>query len=244
MRDGLTETAAAARSARWRRLLGRVWAIRRPGGAAAFRQWFKAVLRREINRPRVAWWHLQSSMQSRWLRAKAPRMTDTPGESIPAFDLRAYNPIGWRRDIGSEAAALGPVEWLPPGVEAVRTVHRRNLRRLRRVHHLEDAQAFHANDVTRAGELARLAAAGVVVHLADGDERLRTLLGDSLYRLMTTDMRSMDAGEREQMSIRMRRAALRDYSSWARARRNGLEELPLVSVLLATKRSRFFGVGT
>ncbi len=224
----------------WDSLLNRARDTRSPGEAWSLLKWLAGVAwKRAAVKRRVAWWRLQSSMQSRWIRAKAPRMTDTPGESVPAFDLRAYNPIGWQRDIGSEVAALGPIEWLPPGVEAIRTVHRRNLRRLRRVHHLEDAQAFHADDVTRAGELARLAAAGVVVHLADGDERLRRLLGDELYGLMTTDMRSMDAGEREQLSIRMRRAALRDHSSWARARRLAPENLPSVSILLVTKRPRF-----
>ena len=161
------------------------------------------------------------------------------GESIPPFDLRGYNPIGARRDVSSEVAALGPLDLLPHGVQAHRVIHRRDLRRLRRIHHLEDTSAFHADVVARAGELARLAACGVVVHLADGDRYLRPLLGGDLYRLMTADLRGVDARTRELFSIRMCRAALRDHSSWALARRHGPEKLPLVSVLLATRRPRF-----
>ncbi len=173
------------------------------------------------------------------MRAKSPRTAASRGESPPAFDLRAYHPMLWRRDCGDEVAALGAVELLPPGVRARRVVRSRSLRRLRRVHHLEDVQAFHADAAARAGELARLAASGVVAHLAERDERLRPLLGDELYRLMTADVDGLDAAARETLSIKMRRAAMRDHSSWARARRNGAEGLPLVSLLLATKRPRF-----
>ncbi len=186
---------------------------------------------------RVAWWHLQSAMWSYWLRVKHPPLTGVPGESAPAFDLRAYNPIGWRRGGRNEVGALGPVERLPSAAAAHRVIRRRNLRRLRRIHRLEDAQAFHTDAFTRAGELARFAAAGVVVHLADGDQRLRPLLGDELYRLMTTDARTIAPGAREMLSIGMRRAALRDHSSWARTRQRA--ELPPVSILLATRRPGF-----
>ena len=230
-------------STKWDRLLNLHNRMRESHGRAW--AWFLLkrlvvqVWRRLPYKRRVAWWHLQSSMRSRWRRAKAPRMIGAPGESVPAFDLRAYNPVGWQRDIGSEVAALGPVEWLPSGVEAHRVIHRRNLGRLRRIHHLEDVPAFHADAVAHAGELVRLAAAGVVVHLADGAQRLQPLLGDDLYRLMTTDVRGIDANARELLSIGMRRAALRDHSSWGRTRQIGTEELPLVSILLATKRPGF-----
>ena len=218
---------------RMRESHGRVWAwffLKR----LAVEGW-----RRLSYRGRVAWWQLQSSMRSRWIRAKSWRMMDAPGELAPSFDLRAYNPVGWRRDTSSETAALGPVEKLPSGVKAYRVIPRSNLRRLRQVHRLEDVAAFHPDAVTRASDLARLAAAGVVVHLAADDEHLRPLLGDELYRLMTSDARGMNAHARELLSIRMRRAALREHSSWARARRHGLDGLPLVSVLLATKRPEF-----
>ena len=101
---------------------------------------------------------------------------------------------------------------------------------------LEDVQAFHADLATRAGELARMAATGVVVHLADGDPRLRPLLGAELHDLMATEVSGFDLGARELHSIRMRRAALRDLSFPARARQLGREAPPLVSVLLATRR--------
>ncbi len=195
--------------------------------------------RRSPYRERVARWQLRNSLRSRWIRAKSRRAVTTPGELAPSFDLRAYNPVGWRRDPGSETAALGPVEKLPSGVQGCRVISRRNLRRLRQVHRLEDVAAFHPDAGPRAGELARLAAAGVVVHLADADERLRPRLGDELYRLMTSDMTGIDAHARELLSIRMRRAALREHSSWALARRQGLEGLPRVSVLLATRRPEF-----
>ena len=205
-----------------------------------------------------------------------------PG-GLAAFDPRICNPIGWLRVVGNEVAALGPRERLPPGVEAHRVVHRDDLLRLRRMHHVEDVQAFHADPAARAVALARLAAAGVVVHLADGDRsasaarpavasrsaahredggrdpatadaqgdvgagsRLEALLGAGLHRLMTTDVRDLDPGARELLSIGMRRAALRDHAWRARGRRPGrddpgifLSEPPLVSVLLATRRPRF-----
>ena len=155
-----------------------------------------------------------------------------PGESAPAFDLRADNPIHWPRDVGGRVAALGPLDRLPPGVRADCAVRRRDPLLLRRYHHVEDAPAFHADAVTRAGDLARLAAAGVVVHAADADPRLGALLGDELHKLMTADVDALDAGARELRSIGMRRAALRSHSSWARVTANR----PYVSVLLATRR--------
>ncbi len=218
---------------RMRESHGRVWAwffLKR----LAVEGW-----RRSPSWERVAWWQLRNSMLSRWIRAKPRRAMKTAGELTPSFDLRAYNPVGWRRDASGETAALGPVEKLPSGVQAHRVIPRSNLRRLRQVHRLEDVAAFHPDAVARADKLARLAAAGVVVHLVDGDERLRHLLGDELHRLMTSDMIGIDAHARELLSIRMRRAALREHSSWARARRLGPGGLPSVSVLLATKRPGF-----
>lgn len=181
-------------------------------------------------------------MRGRRLRAedaRAMRMHEQRGESPPAFDLRAYNPIGWRCNACSETAALGPIERLPPGVDVQRVVHRNDLRRLRNVHHLEDVQAFHPDIATRVGVLSRLASCGVAIHLADGDERLRPLLGDDLYRLMTSDMNEMDADERELLSVRMRRVAQREHSTFGRSHQSRSDRLPLVSVLLATRRPSF-----
>ena len=200
------------------------------------------MLWRYIDRRRAAWWHLQSEMRGRLLRAKdarSMRADERRSESPPAFDLRAYNPIGWQRNSVSETAALGPIDRLPPDVKAQRVVHRNDMRRLRNVHHLEDVQAFYPDIATRAGVLSRLASCGVAIHLADGDERLRPLLGDDLYRLMTSDMNEMGADERELLSVRMRRVAQRNHSAFGRAHRSELERLPLVSVLLATRRPGF-----
>ena len=184
-------------------------------------------------------WH-----QPAWASAAKPSAASYP-LAVPAFDPRIWNPIRWQRAVGNEAAALGPVERLPPGIVAHHVVHRDDLLRLRRMHHVEDVQAFHANVITRAGDLVRLAAGGVVVHLADGDVRLRAWLGDELYDVMTTDPSAFDAGTRELHSIRMRRIALRDHSRQAPTRQRGEEARPdppghsSVSILLATRRPRF-----
>ncbi len=229
-------------AAKWRRLFKRIWAIRRPGGASAFRKLLSVALWRQIDKRRAAWWHLQSEMRGRRLRSKdaqTMRANARRGEPIPAFDLRAYNPIGWQRDGYSETAALGPIEWLPLGIDVWRVVHPNNPRRIRNIHHLEDVQAFHSDIATRAGVLARLAACGVATHLADGDERLQPMLGDDLYCLMTADMNGMSTHERELLSVRLRRAAHRHHSSFGRAHQSDLDKLPLVSVLLATRRPQF-----
>ncbi len=186
-------------------------------------------------------WKPGKTLPSRTVRNRPMPSASNPPEApspavVPAFDSRRYNPFGWPRAAGGEVAALGPIEWLPPGVEAHRVVHRNDLFRLRRCHHVEDMQAYHADVVTRAGTLARLAATGAMVHLADGGPQLRPLLGTELHDLMTTDVSSMDAGPRELLSIRMRRAALRDHSFRARARQLGEEVPPLVSILLPTRR--------
>ena len=195
--------------------------------------WFVAGARRKAH---VAWRHLRSAMRSRRARAQMSRAAATSNEFTPAFDLRAYNPVGWRGDVGDTVGALGPLALLPRGVEAHCVVRRGALRRLRRIHHLEDTAAFHTDAVTRARELARLAAWGVLVHLADGDRTLEPLLGSRLFGLMTTNMRGFDADAREQLGVAMRRATLRDHSMWGGARR---KEPPLVSILLATKRPAF-----
>ena len=95
-----------------------------------------------------------------------------------------------------------------------------------------DAEAYHSDPATRAGTLVKLAAAGVVVHVPDARDRLDALLGPELHALTTIDPRGLDSGARELHSIRMRRAAMREHSSWARRS----AELPTVSVLLATRR--------
>lgn len=229
-------------AAKWRRLLKRIWAIRRPGGASALLRLLSAALRWEIDRRRVEWWHLQSEMRGRLLRAKdarSMRANKRCFDSIIAFDLRAYNPIGWQRNDVIETAALGPIERLPSCVDAQRVIHPNDLRRLRSVHHLEDVQAFHSDIATRAAVLSRLAACGIVTRLADSAERLRHLLGDDLYRLMTSDVNGMDADARALLSVRMRRVSQQNHSSLAHAHQRGTAQLPLVSILLATRRPQF-----
>lgn len=131
-----------------------------------------------------------------------------------------------------EVVALGPVSLLPPGAEAHRRVRPGDLRRLRRAHHLEDVAAFHPDPASRARLLTRLAAAGVVLRLADGGPGLRPLLGGELHRLMTADARGSDPAARERASVRMRRAALRNRAVAAGA-------VPSLSVLLPTRRPEF-----
>ncbi len=165
-----------------------------------------------------------------------------PMLSVPAFDPRTDNPIGWRRDAGNEVGALGLLDRLPPGCGADRVVLRDDREALRRIRHLEDVAAFHADTVTRAGDLVRLAATGVVVHLADGDRRLAPHVGAELFELMTREVRGLDIDGREALGARMRRAALREHSLTSRVRQvaeRALADpprLPLVSVLLATRR--------
>lgn len=124
------------------------------------------------------------------------------------------------------------MELLPPGTTAHRAARRRDPIRLRRHHHVVDAAAFHHNPVARASALTKLAAAGVVVHLTDSDHSLGAMLGSELGALMAADPKDLDSGAREMHSIRMRRAALREHSSWARRS----IKLPTVSILLATRR--------
>ncbi len=214
----------------------------------------RSLVRRAADRLRVARWHLRADRRSRRVRAgsrqppvpsPAPDAANPPegvrastAEASP-FDLRGWNPVGWPRCDDGRVGALGPPAQLPPDARSARLVRPQALRRLRRLHHLEDTAAFHRDERSRAAALARLAAAGVVVRLADDSEPLRALLGDALYRLMQTDPRDLDPAAREVLGARMRRAALWQHSTWARARRAGEREFPRVSVLLATRRPRF-----
>ena len=173
--------------------------------------------------------------------------------SVPAFDPRMHNPTGWQRRGAHGAAALGPLQHLPPGSEADRvvpSVERGGVRwtppakqvLLRGIHHLEDVQAFHRDALSRAAELVRLAATGVVVHLADGGPGLALYLGAELFELMTSEARGLDATGREALSVRMRRAALRAHSLGSRVRQVAERavpdppRLPLVSIVLVTRR--------
>ena len=180
--------------------------------------------------------------QAAGIEAPAVILCEAPALAVPALDPALDNPIGWVREVEHRIAALGPRRLLPPGVRAHRAVTAGDRDVLRHCHHLEDVAAFHAGAAERAGTLARLAARGVPVHLADRDPALPTLLGAELHGLMTEEIAGAGAAAREALSIAMRRAALRTHSLRARARQvcagAGTEapELPRISVLLATRR--------
>ena len=174
---------------------------------------------------------------------------EAPWLAVPAVDPAADNPMGWVREVEPRVAALGPTRHLPPGVRAHRQVHEADHVALAHCHHVEDTAAFHGGAVRRAGTLARLAARGVPVQLADADAGLEALLGPELHGLMTAGARGADAARREALSIAMRRAALRRHSVGARVRQicaaagpgphARAPAPPLVSVLLATRRPAF-----
>ena len=183
----------------------------------------------------------ESAVPSVVLSESPPRL------SVPAFDLLSVNPVRWVREPKYGAAAIGPLEMLPPGSSARRRVDRSDRRALSQVHHLEDAAGFHSGVVERAGVLAALAGMGVVVRLAGGDPdpELESLLGVELYGLMVASgIADADLDRREAVSIAMRREALRSHSLPARARQvisAGLPDPPVladVSVLAPTKRPR------
>lgn len=169
-------------------------------------------------------------------------LSRTPTLAVPGFDPAQHNPVGWRRNPNSWSAALGSLHHLPPTAVASRVVPPSRRRLLQRCFEVEDVAAFHGNTVARAATLARLAASGVVIHLADRDSDLERLLGTRLYALMTDPLRRCDVEQRESASIRMRRLALRKHALPARAR--AVYEVagvrppahPPVSVLLATRR--------
>ena len=169
-------------------------------------------------------------------------LTEAPSLAAPAFDPALHNPVGWVRHVEHRAAALGPPGVLPPVRPPAREAKPGDVDALRHCHHLEDTAGFHADAATRAGTLARLAARGVPVHLADGGPGLDVLLGAELHGLMRAEVRSADTAEREALSIAMRRAALRGHTLRARARQvceaAGVAPPPppRVSVLLATRR--------
>ena len=165
---------------------------------------------------------------------------------VPAFDAWHCNPAGWVRNVEPWAASLGPRRLLPPGATVRREIRPDDRTALRHCHHIEDVQAYHPDAVGRAAALVRLAAMGVPVHLADGGPSLTALIGSELHTLMTSNVRDADIAERERLSIRMRRIALRDHASLGHTRRlseadrhpNPHDPLP-VTILLPTRRPEF-----
>ena len=165
-----------------------------------------------------------------------------PTAATPAFDAEQVNPAHWPVAL-KRAAALGPKKQLPAGHTASRKADAADLARARRYHHLADVAAYHATAQARAGAVAALAASGAVVRLADGGVEVAGLLGERLFALLTDPrIETASEAEREALSVEMRREALRTHSLRARARQVceaasvNMGPLPLVSVLLATRR--------
>ena len=216
---------------RWRRaVLRRVQGIRSLGDAWGLLRWiaWRALwvpALQTFNQHRTVWWFLRR-------RSRLALAGRGGSRAPPTFDLRTYNPVHWRPATSARAVALGALDLLPAGTSADRAAWGRDPIRLRRHHHVLDVAAFHENPTARAGALAKLAAAGVVVHAPDADDSLGALLGAELGSLIAADPEGMDSHAREVHCIRMRRAALREHSSWAR-RSVGP---PTVSILLATRR--------
>lgn len=177
--------------------------------------------------------------------APAVVLAESPPLAVPAFDPTVHNPMGWERDVEDIVGALGPRHLLPPGIKADFVVSPTDMETIRRCHHLVDVAGFHANVIERAGALVRLAATGAPVYLADGGPKLRQLIGAELQTLMTKRVREADADERELLSIKIRRIALREHSLRSRVRQmsesvlDDPPRLPCVSILLATKRPDF-----
>lgn len=189
-----------------------------------------------------------------------------PVARVPAVDVETTNPIGW------PAAAEGPpvvvpgrgTAWdaLPDALSAMKprpvvAVERDRevpvkigdaervddvLARARLAPWTVDVPQLHRDAAERAGHIATLCAAGAVVSARDLDEQTADLLGPDLAAAVTTQMTELDATAREALSVRQRRAALRDHSLTARVRQLvdhaalAPIELPPVSVLAATNR--------
>ena len=170
-----------------------------------------------------------------------------PSLAVPAFDTSAVNPVDWTPDHDQQSAPLASLWQPPPPGPASLYLNRDVINSLRRLHHVEDSGTGLGDTAQRAGVLAALAAAGVLVHVTDSDAALVACLGAELHTLMTSEeVTGVRGHAREQLSIAMRRLALRDHSLRARARQlletRGLEAPhPLVSVLLPTRRPELLG---
>ncbi|MCY4175189.1 MAG: glycosyltransferase [Acidimicrobiaceae bacterium] len=176
-------------------------------------------------------------------------LSELPNQfAVPAFDPATLNPIGWRPEHEAESASLSSL-WSPPAPSdgpALLHLDHGLISRLRKLHHVEDSGAGMDGATERAATLAALAAAGVVVRVTRSDSALANCLGAGLHGLMADDaVAAADPGAREQLSIAMRRCALRDHSLRARGRQilssQGFEAPPPeVTVLLATRRPEHF----
>ncbi len=166
----------------------------------------------------------------------------SPQVKVQAFNPEAVNPIGWSADCVPDWAPVRSLMSLGGG--AIFSLHMGGelLTDLRSPHHLTDTAGDHRDAVQRAGALAALAGAGVVVHIDAPDPELAASLGPTLADLMASgDVVGADSHRREQLSIEMRRCALRDHSLRSRARQilsaagMGVQS-PEVSILAPTRR--------
>ena len=165
-----------------------------------------------------------------------------PRLSVQAFNPEAVNPIGWSAACEEDNAGLRSALSLGRGSVFSLQMGGELLAGLRSQHHVEDRTADHRHVADRAGALAALAAAGVMVHIDEPDADLAACLGPALHDLMASShVVDADAHRREQISIQMRRCALRDHSLRSRARQilsaAGISaQPPEVSILAPTRR--------
>ena len=165
-----------------------------------------------------------------------------PLARVQAFNPEAVNPIGWSAGSEPEPVSVRSLLSLARGSIFSLYLGGELLTDLRAPHYLTDSAADHRDAVQRAGALAALAGAGIVVHIDAPDPELAATLGPALHDLMASgDVAGADAHRREQLSIEMRRCALRDHSLRSRARQilsaTGVSaQPPEVSILAPTRR--------
>ena len=173
-----------------------------------------------------------------------------PRLAVQAFDPELVNPIGWSNEHTPGGTRLKSWVQVSSGevsslkINSTLLQDLKPMKDLRRFHHVRDSAAYHDHTLLRAGTLAALAATGLPIRIADRNPNplLRRCLGADLFDLMAGDrIRRADSHEREQLSIAMRRLALKEHSLRARARQHltaaGIPAaLPAVSVLLPTRR--------
>ncbi len=166
----------------------------------------------------------------------------SPMARVQAFNPEAVNPIGWSANFEPEPAPVRSLLSLARGSIFSLYLGGELLADLRSPHHLTDNAGDHRDVTQRAGALAALAGAGVVVRIDAPDQALAASLGPTLADLMASDdVVDADAHRREQLSIEMRRCALRDHSLRSRARHvlgaSGISaQPPEVSILAPTRR--------
>ena len=164
------------------------------------------------------------------------------GLSVQAFNPEAVNPVGWSADCEPEGVPLRSILSLERGAVFSLQIGGELLTDLRSRHHVVDRAGDHRHPAERAGALAALAAAGVLVHIDAADPALAASLGTELTAMMASEeVPQADAHRREQLSIEMRRCALRDHSLRSRARQilsetGVIAQPPEVSILAPTRR--------